>query len=96
MNFKLSLTAFRTPMLASAEILKHWKALGRQKLSEKERELQTKIDGLTDKLKKVLVRDKALIMATELAGDSADVLLPHIERRLQANLGWRRAYNSRA
>jgi hypothetical protein len=44
------------------------------------------IDKLTEQLKKTLVKDKARAIAIELAGENSEILLPHIESRLQANL----------
>lgn len=56
-----------------------------RKLSEKETSFQTSEQKLKDTIKTMLVDNKALTIATEAFGDNADVMLPHVMKRLQAD-----------
>lgn len=53
-----------------------------EKLTKRENELTTQIEGLTGNLKGLLVDNEATRLAAELAGDSASLILPHIKTRL--------------
>lgn len=58
----------------------------KQKLKDAGTASEAAIAKLKESLKKLLVKDKAASIAKELAGDSAELLQPHIESRLQADL----------
>lgn len=66
--------------VAAAE--KAWKT----KLEKRERELQAQVDAANAALKSMAVDAVATGMAAELAGDSAEILLPHITRRLTVEI----------
>lgn len=53
-----------------------------QKLTDAEAQSKTKIDALSTSLQGLLVDNVAQKLATELAGDAAPVMLPHIKSRL--------------
>lgn len=56
------------------------------KLAKREKELQAQIDSTQVALKAQMVDAVAANMAAELAGDNAELLLPHIQRRLSAEI----------
>jgi hypothetical protein len=58
----------------------------KQKLADQKTAYEAKQTRLTEQLQKTLVADQALRIATELAGDKAEILVPHIEKRLKADL----------
>lgn len=59
-----------------------WKA----KHEKEVKKLTDQITALQDKMKASAVEAAATKMAAELAGDNAELILPHIQRRLQAEL----------
>jgi hypothetical protein len=61
---------------------KSWQA----KLAKKEKELGDKVTSLSTLLQKQLVDSVAMTMASTLAGTNAELLLPHIQRRLAAEI----------
>lgn len=61
---------------------KSWK----EKLANKEKELTDKLAGVQNALKTQMVDSVAMRMATDLAGENAELLLPHISRRLAADI----------
>ena len=65
-----------------AETEKAWK----DKLAKREAELQKEIDATQKALQTQMVDNVALAMATDLAGENAEILLPHITRRLTAEV----------
>lgn len=64
------------------EVEKAWQA----KLAKREKELQDKVDASEKALKAQMVDAVANSMAAKLAGEHAEVLLPHIQRRLVADI----------
>lgn len=57
----------------------------KQKLSDKEKELKKVIEGKDGFIKSTLVDAVAQQLASELSGDNAAVILPHIKARLSAD-----------
>lgn len=57
-----------------------------RKLDEREASYNEALSKANASLTKLLVSDTAKSMASKLAGKNADILLPHIERRLTADL----------
>jgi hypothetical protein len=58
----------------------------KNKIADDKKASDKTIQRLTEQLQKSLVADQALKIAAELAGDNAEVLVPHIEKRLKADL----------
>jgi hypothetical protein len=61
---------------------KAWQA----KLAKREQELNDQLGTLQKVLKANTVDTVAMQLATELAGDNAEIMLPHIQRRLSADI----------
>jgi hypothetical protein len=55
-------------------------------LAKREKELTDQLTSTQAALKAQMVDSVALRIATELAGDNAEILLPHVARRLQADI----------
>ena len=66
----------------SAEVEKAWK----EKLAKREKELTTQIEATQKALKTQMVDSVAAQMAAKLAGDNAEILIPHITKRLVADI----------
>ena len=56
------------------------------KLAKREKELQALVDQSNKALREQMVDSVAMRMATEIAGDNAEIILPHITRRLSAEV----------
>ena len=56
------------------------------KLAKREKELQAQVDQSNKALREQMVDSVAMRMATEIAGDNAEIILPHITRRLSAEV----------
>lgn len=65
-----------------AETEKAWK----EKLAKREKELQDQIAATQKALQSQMVDSVAMTIATELAGENAELLLPHITKRLSAEI----------
>lgn len=65
-----------------AETEKAWK----EKLTKREAELTKQIEATQKALQTQMVDNVALTLSTELAGDNAELLLPHITKRLTAEI----------
>lgn len=57
-----------------------------KKYSEREGDLQSKLDTVQSALQGQMVDNVARQMATKLAGDNADIIMPHIHNRLSVEL----------
>lgn len=57
----------------------------KKKLADAEANSKQDKEKLQNSIRKMLVDNKALELATELGGDNAEILLPHIRNRLQAD-----------
>lgn len=66
----------------TAAVEKAWQA----KLAKREAELTEQIASAQSTLKSHLVDSVATKIASELAGENADILLPHVQRRLAADI----------
>ena len=56
-----------------------------RKLSEKETAFKTSEQKLKDSMQKMLVDNRALEIATDAFGENAEIMIPHIKARLQAD-----------
>lgn len=56
------------------------------KLDTQKATYEAQVAKLSAQLEKTLVHDKAISLASKLAGDNAEIILPHLERRLKADL----------
>lgn len=65
-----------------ATLEKSW----RDKTDAQKTEYEGKLTKVNGQLEKLLVKDAAQAIATDLAGDNAYLMLPHVEARLRANL----------
>ena len=66
-----------------AETEKAWQT----KLTKREQELQAQIESANKALRSHMEDSVATALAAKLAGDNAELLLPHIQKRLRAEVG---------
>jgi hypothetical protein len=65
-----------------AELEKAWQA----KMAKREKELTAQLDLTQNALRNTMQETVATSLAAELAGDNAEIILPHIQRRLKADI----------